>query len=203
MCGNIIGITKKQDITEGVFNTCLNFNERIKDIPTLIVGVENACKYIENFNILNTHYPDEVFWTFSKTERRKQYNEDIEKFKKYCLEKEMNKVTYEYLDFTCFTYSRFRNFVKYINSTDVKLCFLTRNSNFMFIYSPKYNYEWGLSLTFCEYIGISKHKIIKRFKSNSNNKFIYDLSFFDNLLKDLVRDNTHYILPLYYKIKMS
>jgi hypothetical protein len=78
---------------------------------------------------------------------------------------------------------------------DKKLCLLTKDSRFIFIYSEKYNTVWGLSLSLCDYIGICRKKVAKRIRENKNNIFMNGISFSDGDIRKIIGDDTHLILP--------
>lgn len=194
---NIVSDSKKNGF-EVIFNKVASPENLIPGLPTLYIGLETARNNIKGFNILNKTYPEQnCRWTFSRTERRNEYNDDLEKFKKDSIMKALANVKYDYADVAGYSLTKIKNFINYINSDDHKLCFLTKNSKFLFIYSRKYNRVWGLSLTTCEYLGIDRKKILSRVKSNRHNRFIYDTSFLKDDMRGIVGNNTHYILPLY------
>lgn len=182
-----------------VFNVTKNKGELVSDIPTLVIGLEESRSYIgPEFSILQkTYNNDSLFWTYKKTERRYEYEDDTEMFYKKCLSFIFDKLTYLYINLPLYRFNSTKKIIYFIDSPERKLCFLTRNSNFLFIYSEKYNTVFGISLSTLEYCGISKKKIVSRVKKNRSNKFIYDTSYISPELRQIIGDNTHYILPLY------
>jgi hypothetical protein len=136
--------------------------------------------------------------TFTRRERRKEYNDDLNSFKEYCILKDVKNIKYSYIDIINYPLSRIKKMIKYINSYDVKYCFITKNSNFIFIYSKKYNTVWGLSLTLCEYIGIAKKKVIEKIRINPYNNIIKDITVISEDIRKKVGNNTHYLLPIYH-----
>lgn len=181
-----------------LFNHCLTIDDIDNSLPTLVVGVENAKKYVNGFSMFNREGINGQFsWTFAKTERRKEYNDDIFKFKKKVILNKLKDIKYEYINFPCYTPTKIKRFIEYMNGNDRKLCFLMKDSNFIFIYSRKYKHVFGLSLTLCEYCEIEKHKVINRIKSNQHNKIINGLNFIDKETRQIIGDNIHYMLPLY------
>ena len=64
----------------------------------------------------------------------------------------------------------------------------------MFIYSEEYKTVFGISLSFCEYIKISKKKIWYLLR---NKEVISNTKFIDSDIRRIMGSNTHYILPLY------
>jgi len=168
------------------------------DLPTLYIGLSSAKKCIDNFSILKKHYKDQnCWWTFTKTERRNDYINDLEQFQEDVILNALKNVRYEYVDIIKYKRKRIVNFIKYIYSNSDKLCFITRGSNFIFIYDVKLKTVFGLSLSLCEYLGINKHKIIEKIKSNKFNQFIPNVSFLNADIKRIIGNNTHYIMPLY------
>lgn len=168
-------------------------------LPTLVIGLDNAKKYIKNFSILKKIYDNNMLqWTFTRRERRKEYNDDLNSFKEYCILKDVKNIKYSYIDIINYPLSRIKKMIKYINSYDVKYCFITKNSNFIFIYSKKYNTVWGLSLTLCEYIGIAKKKVIEKIRINPYNNIIKDITVISEDIRKKVGNNTHYLLPIYH-----
>lgn len=194
---NIV-IKGKKNVFGNIYNVVNNCEQIDDTLPTLYIGLEQAKKCIDGFNILKKYYPNQnCWWTFSKTERRNDYITDVQKFQTDIILKVLSEVKYEYVDFIRYTRKRLVKFIKYIKSNNNKICFVTKGSNFIFIYDVKIKCEFGLSLTLCEYCGIDRYKVINHIKENKYNHFIYDMSFLTSETRRIIGDNTHYVLPLY------
>lgn len=194
--GNIVTTYKKEKFSP-FFNVVKTMKEAIDGIPTMIVGLENARGNIDGFSILTKKYNDGlVWWTYKKTERKYEFDDDMVSFYGFCTGYYLEQCKYYYIDLPKYTYSKIKRFIKFVNSPIRKLCFQTRDSNFVFIYDTVSNYVYGLSITLLEYMGVPKARVIKRIKGNKNNVFIYDTSFIDSNLRVSIGGNTHYILPL-------
>ena len=76
--------------------------------PILIVGLENAKKYSDNFSILNKKLSENVFWTFKKTEKREFYERDVEEFSKYIIQNVLNTIKYYYINIITLRYSKIK-----------------------------------------------------------------------------------------------
>ena len=189
--GNIVTKSKRHQYSN-LFNVVGSLDDIDPSLPTLIVGWE-IVKQLPNADILCKRI-GEYWWTFGKTERRYEYEDDIVEFYKYAVTTSLNKVKYTYIDFTKYSLSKIKRVIKFAREETGKVGFLTRNSNFLFIYSEKYNTVFGVSLTLCEYLGIKKKKVISLFK---HTYFIHDTSYIENDIKQIIGYNTHYILPLY------
>ena len=59
--GNIVTAYKKEKFSP-FFNVVKTMKETITDIPTLIVGLENARENIDGFSILTKKYKDDLVW---------------------------------------------------------------------------------------------------------------------------------------------
>ena len=108
--GNIVTKSKKNTFGD-IFNVVKSFDDIIKDIPTLIIGFEEAKEYIEDFNIIDKQYGD-VWWTFKKTERRCEYEDDVIKFYNYAILHEMEKTKYVYVDLINFSLNSIKKMIK-------------------------------------------------------------------------------------------
>ena len=194
--GNIVTKSKKNTFGD-IFNVVKTYSDIIEGIPTLIIGIDDARKYIEGFNILQKQY-GKVWWTFKKTERNCEYEDDIIKFYNYAVLHEMEKTKYIYIDLARFSLSSIKKTINFLRNRTKKYIFITKNSHFMFIYSEMYNTVFGISLEMCEYLGINKQKVIKLVK---NGEFIHDTKFISNEIRKVIGTNTHYILPLYTYFK--
>lgn len=194
--GNIVTAYKREKFSP-FFNVVKDMQETISGLPTLVIGLENARNEIDGFTILNKHYNDNMlWWTYKKTERKYEFDEDIVSFYDFCTNSYLEKYRYVYIDIPRFRYDRLKKLINYINSPIDKICFQTRDNNFLFIFDTSSNNVFGLSLTLLEYIGVEKGKVIKRVKANRMNRFVYDTSFIDQRLRGVIGANTHYILPL-------
>lgn len=192
--GNIItGYSK--DKFPSFFNITKKYEERLPNIPTIIVGLEEARANIDGFLIIKKRYND-VWWTYRKTERKYEFDKDIEEFYSYCFKKFLSDVRYFYLNLPKYRYTDVKRIYNWIKEKELKLCFLTRDSNFIFIYDVEKNTVFGLSLTLCEYIGVERKKVVNLIKTNRYNKFVYDTGFITSDVRGIVGNNTHYILPL-------
>lgn len=191
---NILTTNNKLELGEA-YNICRCMDCLDDTLPTLIIGYDNAQEYIKDFNILKKDYPEQnLYWTFKKTERRDEHNEDLKKFCNKVLKEQAEKAKYEYIDILNMGYRRISNLIKYIDGTDHKRVLFIKG--FVFIYSERYSVVWGLSLKLCEFLGIRKMKIIDRIKQNRNNHII-DLKEVPADIKKNVDNNLHWLLPLY------
>lgn len=197
--GNIIGKGKLP--LSNMFNKSMSNDGIETGLPVLYIGIDNARNNIDNFSLFNERYENDVFWTPSKTEKRDIFIEKTDKFVKFCLSKITTNIKYEYVNITCYGYNRLKKLLTYIKSKDLKYCFITRESRFIFFYSPKYNTVWGLSLSLCEYVGVPKSKILNIIRKNKNNLIINNINDYTaefEELRKMFSNDTHMIPIIYY-----
>lgn len=190
--GNIVTTSKKNDFGE-LFNVVKSTDECIEGIPTLVIGWKLVKSIYPDADILDkeTHG---VIWTFSKTERRCDYEVDIVSFYKAAIMKIMDGVKYVYVDIINYPLYKIKKVVNFFRNEQKKTVFLTKEARFMFVYSKDYNTVFGVSLSLCEYFGIPKKKVIGIVNGAD---FIRDTSFIDADIRRIIGTNTHYILPLH------
>lgn len=194
--GNIVTTAKKNNYSE-IFNVVNSIDKCITDLPILVVGWKLMKSLFPDANILNKEY-NGVKWTFTKTERRCEYEEDIIEFYNYSILESMKNINYIYVNPLTFTLTKIKKMINFFKSPQEKILFLTRDSRFLFIYSKEYKTVFGVSLSTIEYIGISKKKILKLIK---NGELIKNLDFIDNDIRRIIGVKTHYILPMYSYFK--
>ena len=176
---------------------CTDLCQADRNLPTLIVGYNNAKKWIEDYSVMRKWYPEQkLYWTFSKKERKFEYDDDIEDFYKLSIEQLCKDVEYCYINVMKLSLAKLKSFIEYMNNNEEKIIYNDRN-RFLYIYSKKCRKVMGLSLDLCEYIGISKDKILKKIKSNDKNTIFTGISFLNRKLRELCFVNKHYI-PIFY-----
>ena len=177
-----------------IFNIGKTLADIDASIPTLIIGLQESKVLLgKRFSIIERRPKDKLWWTYKKTERNYEYEEDYEEFYRHCLQMKLGKIQYRYIDFTRYRYTRLKSLVNYMRNRKPKTCFITRDRNFVFIYVPSDSVVLGLSLNLLEYCGITKDKAIRKLKANKSNTFIKDTSFIDGTMREVIGNDTHYI----------
>lgn len=169
-----------------------------KSLPTFIIGLTEAKNNIANFDILRKEYKEQnIWWTFSKTERGVDYYDDTEKFSEYIINDIISSVKYEYVDFIDRKYKDVKRIIRYLeNMNEEKTCYIDRD-NFIFLYSRAYKKIWGFSLTTMYFYGI-KSNVIERLLNRTNNiEIIKDFGKIPYGIKKLIGDKIHGKIILY------
>ncbi len=193
--GYIVSKNKIKDMVG--FVKIVNSYEEVNDLtkPILIIGLDEAKKFKGGFSILNKNIDKNIFWTYSKTERRIDYEKDILDFYNYILEENINNISYKYINMLTLTKNKCKNMLKLLNNDILKYIYISNNM----IYCYYNDIVFGFSLEISEYCGINKDKILKMLKSNSHVKISYNDYFIDNNIKKLI-NNKKYVIPYFMKI---
>lgn len=180
-------------------NKCKSLEEIDKSLPTLIIGLGNAKKYINDFNILKKEYKEQkIWWTFLRTERMTDYQEDLQSFYETAIKYSVESIDYEYVDILECDYKRSKNILKYLlYSNDEKIGYIDNNGSFLFIYSKKYKKIWGFSLSTMKFYSIKDCSIDKTIKNIKNIDIIKDFSMIPYKVRRIVGDKIHHNIILY------
>lgn len=193
---NIVTSSRKNRFGDE-FNVVSSCCDAIDGIPTLIIGVDEARTCIIGFNVLEKRYDDGMlWWTYKKTERKCDYDDDVEAFIRFSFEHFKKSVRYEYVDIVNYPLSRLKKLVKYMDSPEKKKLLTSQNGDFLFVYSEKYGIVFGISLSLCEYCGIARDKVLKRATRNRSNRFCKPLSSAGLQIRNIIGNDTHCLLPL-------
>lgn len=185
--GNIV-VSSANIKVDSCYKKCLTMDEIDNNLPTLIIGLQNAKKNINSFNILEKTYGN-VWWTFSKTEKRIDYDKDMELFYQICISKCVEKMNYKFIDIMNIDYGRGKKLLKYIKNSTNKHYYID-NNKFIFLYDEAMPQRlWGFSLNTAAFCGLSKRKIISTIANNEKNRRIKNFYSIPNTVKRLVKND--------------
>jgi len=189
--GNIVS---QVDIkADKLFNLIKDINNIEPELPTLIIGWEFV-KVIYGDNrpsILEKQISENVYWTFTKKERRVDYEEDIKKFIEICIECIGNKILYEFLNILTCKQSLIKNIIKKLISTDVYSIYIKNNS---FIYIFDNNKIIGIDFNAIDFLKIERKKVYRILYSNKNNVF-FNEDFLDKEIKINIKQKNNKLIP--------
>lgn len=165
-------------VTKKILNGISGFVEQVDNItkadstkPILVIGWSEAKKYEGYANILNKQLSFNVYWTFSKTESRSDFEQDLKKFYSIIYNNILNNINYYYINLFKLKYNKLKKLINILYSKERKNIYISNN----FIYVPyRPNNVLGISLSMLEYCGIKKDKVINKIKSNPYNILLED-----------------------------
>jgi hypothetical protein len=129
-----------------------------KDIPSIIIGKSNAELLFgkEKIKVLNREIQKNLYWTYSKHEKRSEMERDIAMFNENIFKYLIKNTDYTFIDIYQLKYGEYKKLIKFFNESDIKFIYITNNH----IYCLKNKKVIGLSLDDLEYVGIRKEKVI-------------------------------------------
>lgn len=161
--------------------------------PILIVGLKKAKEYAgDKFSILNKRISENVFWTFSRVERRQDYEKDILLFYKFIINNIINNINYYYINFYKLKYNRFKILYNILFNKNINK-FIYLKHDMVYLYYDN-NHVLGFSLKMLSYIGISKKKIYLKIKNAPNTVINFDSSEIPMMFKTDIK-NSDYVIP--------
>ena len=92
------------------------FDENI-DLPSLILGKNNAIEIFgeNNVKVLNKTLTENVSWTYSKMEKRNEFEKDLEFFYKKVFNNLNKSIKYRSISMYTITYNQVKALINYIN----------------------------------------------------------------------------------------
>ena len=178
------------------YNKCKTMGEIDTSLPTLIIGYNVAKESIDNFTLLRKSYPEQnVWWTYLKTEKRVDYDNDLNNFHNVVVNNISNNVTYSLIDIINLSTEDKENIWKMLLSNKNKVIYNYYNK-FLFIYVNEDNIVYGLPLTTCRFLGKDTDKLIKKLNKIESNKFVYDFNNIPIEIRRKMDDNIHQLLVL-------
>lgn len=190
-------------VTDSKIKNVKGFVEQVNDVsladltkPTLFVGIENAKKNIKDFSILDKKYGNNIFWTYKKTEKRVDFEDDINYFYNFIINNISCNIKYYYINLYKLKYNKIKKLYNILFSNDRKYIYI---SNEMIYLLYKNNIILGISLSLLEYMKINKNKILNKLYSNKNNIICTDVSQCVKSIRNEIGDN-RYVVPYFMSI---
>lgn len=187
-------ITKNKIEVSSFFNVSSSLLDVDLSIPTLIVGWNDVKLLYPNQDILNKQISDNIKWTFSKREKRYQYEEDINNFINEIAERLNKTVNYRFFNYILATQSKRDSFLSYVKLGG---CSIYYNTRFLYIYNIKDNITLGISLIDLEYAGIDVKEFILSLNV-ADNIICNNFKCIDSETFSLIKDNIKNIAYLNY-----
>lgn len=189
-------ITKNKNInTLDFVDVTDNFGSIDNFVPTLVIGKKNAENFFgkHNIKVLDKHINDNVIWTFDKTERRNEYENELLKFNSNLIKNINKKIKYEFFNFFIEPCSRVKKLLRFVKSNTDKYIYINNEHVYMYFNDKIY----GFSLTDIEYMGVSKNKVLTLLKSNEHNHIVYNKDFLSQKMRNIIKDN-NILVPYFY-----
>lgn len=192
--GRIITATKLEgvsDFIEITKDSSSIVNNEAK-IPTLIIGHKNAENICGSLKMTEKKIGNNLWWTFSKRERRIDYEPDIKEFLSKVSAFLMKFCEYEYVDPITWSKEKQERFFEVITNNKKKVLYLT--DTMYYIYYPKENKVYGLSSEILKYLDLEDS--INESFSKESTVVVHDSDFFDGKI-----GKSKFVQPLLYYLR--
>lgn len=180
-------IYPKLFVEVSTFNNCkINENE-----PTLLVGVDLVKKHFPDFKLkfLDRRVNDNVYWTFSKFEKRNVYEEDLESFYNMVYNRIQKDIRYFPVSLLSNGYNYYKRFLNYLSNGSPKVALVL--SKEIYIYNNRA--ILGVSVDELDYVGISKGRVLDKLRTFSNVRIVENLDILNGKDKYLENDYLKYL----------
>ncbi len=194
--GNIIS---EQPVKQnGLFFITNNLENVNREIPTLVIGWDFSKRIFNGskLSILDKKIDKNISWTFTKKEKRVDYEKDLKFFMKNSLLSAENRFKYQYVNALTEKYETIKKLLKKLTYGEACYIYIHRNS---FVYIHYSDVIIGMDLNSTDFLKIDRKKIYKILYRNENKVFFSD-DFLSKELKENISDNNR-IIPYLYKIK--
>jgi hypothetical protein len=177
------------------FNIVSSIDEKIDDIPTLIVGYDLTKKLFKDFDILNRQITPNIYWTVKKTEDRDKHQDDLNWFQHKIYNQLISNVNYIIVDPIQQNKKTIKKIINKIYSLNNIISY--EKYNMIYIYSD--NLIFGIDLNLLKFIGLNTNKIRQKIKKISDTYLIGNeiISYYKQYIEYL-NNNVKYIPLLYY-----
>ena len=151
--GRIITNSKVDDVSEFIEVTkgTSSIVDNQAKIPTIIVGYKNAESICGKLNVLNKKIGNNLYWTFSKRERRIDYDPDMRAFFSNVSDFVMKYCKYEYIDLITADDEKKNHLKNVLASNVLKVVYSTEQM--YYIYVPHENITYGLAKSVVDFVG--------------------------------------------------
>lgn len=192
--GNIVS---DNNLTIEGFKSFTKTDEIDNDLPILFVGWNLVKeKFDKTVSILHKRIDNKTYWTFSKKERKVDYEVDIEQFKEHCFNKFGDNVPYVYLDILYGTHKVNKKIIKKILTLSKPIIFIADN-NMVYIYGD--NILFGIDLNIISYFDNKKEKILLKI-NDLKNRVLIDSDIFNKYRDFLYKiKNKNRLIPYIFK----
>jgi hypothetical protein len=193
--GNVI--TDEKVKLDKKFNISNSLDDIIDNIPTLIIGLDNAKKLNTKLNYLERKIDDKTFWTFNKKEKRVLFEEDLFYFIEHSYNLFRKKINYKFVDMIL-SESKYINYIfDELSDSEKIISFINLDMVYVFLGETVY----GFDLRQVTFRGRNKNTFIDLIKSFSD-VFLDDEQILIEYKNELsmFNDEIKYV-PLIYSIR--
>ena len=170
--------------------------------PVLVIGYEKAKSYFgDKISLLNRKISDTIFWTFLKTEKRIDFEDDLEKFYKFVINYHISKLKYCYINVLTFNYNKIKRVMSLFYNGKVKYIYIDDKMLYFLYNDAKTNtfMTMGISTSLVKYCGYDVSKIIKKITAIKDINICNNASECVKTIRDEIRGK-EYSIPYFMSL---
>lgn len=154
-------VTKNSVDVSNDINVVESFDDIIEGLPTIVASYQWLKENYDEYDIDDKQLGDNLYWTFAKTERRDDFNKDIEDFITMVNKELIKKVNYIFIDPLQYQTNTITRIIKKIFSLPNKIGF--KDDKMIYIYGGELIF--GIDPQLLDYIGIDSIRVENKIKS--------------------------------------
>lgn len=177
------------------------FDEYIEDnnIPTLLIGKKELNDRGYNLSVLNRQIDKNLYWTYTKMEKRNIHEQDINLFYNLVFKKICGDIKYFNINVYMMSYSVIKNIIDTLLDGNIYKCIYIQKNHVFIYYNNK---VIGVSLDEIKYVGIDITKVVNILTNSKNSDIITSNNFIKNEVKNYLT-NKEYLTPYLYFIEKN
>lgn len=178
-----------------------NINEYVKDnnIPTLLIGKKELIAMGYELSVLNRQIDNNLYWTYTKMEKRNIHETDINLFYEIVFKKIYRDIKHTNISIYTMKYSILKNIINILNAENLYKCIYIKKNHIYIYYNSTIV---SFSLDEIKYIGIDITKVMLLLTKSKNSEIITDDNFIKNEVKPYLK-NKEYLTPYLYFIEKN
>lgn len=178
-----------------------NIDEYVKDnnIPTLLIGKKELIAMGYELSVLNRQIDNNLYWTYTKMEKRNIHETDINSFYEIVFKKLYRDIKHTNISIYTMKYSILKNIINILNDENVYKCIYIKKNHIYIYYNSNIV---GFSIDEIKYIGIDITKVMLLLTKSKNSEIITDDNFIKNEVKPYLK-NKEYLTPYLYFIEKN
>lgn len=178
-----------------------NIDEYVKDIniPTLLIGKKELIAMGYELSVLNRQIDNNLYWTYTKMEKRNIHETDINSFYEIVFKKIYRDIKHTNISIYTMKYSMLRNIINILNAENLYKCIYIKKNHIYIYYNSNIV---SFSLDEIKYIGVDITKVMLLLTKSKNNEIITDDNFIKNEVKPYLK-NKEYLTPYLYFIEKN
>ena len=146
------------------FNVVDSFDKIIEGIPTLLVGLDNIRKIEPKPDFLDRKLSEDIYWTFTKKEKRVLFEEDLYYFSETIYKNIIKKTSYVFVDLILFDSNKINDIFTDMQNINKKVTLL--HKDMLYVYGN--DNIFGFDLKQVTYVGKKKETLIDKIKNLSD-----------------------------------